>query len=98
MRISSTWTLREPVVVCGQISPWNFAAADAALKTRASAQPAVTPLRKPADRPPRTVCYWWLITERPPDGVVNVVTVFGPARATRSPRIRGRQVAFTGSN
>ncbi|MGH8011406.1 MAG: aldehyde dehydrogenase family protein, partial [Candidatus Binataceae bacterium] len=94
------YTLREPVGVCGQIIPWNFPLLMASWKIAPALACGNTVILKPAEQTPLTALRLGeLILEAGlPEGVVNVVTGFGPtaggAIATH-PDID--KVAFTGS-
>src|SRR5271169_6138782 len=94
------YTLREPVGVCGQIIPWNFPLLMAAWKLGPALACGNTVILKPAEQTPLTALRLGeLILEAGlPDGVVNVVTGFGPGAGSsiaEHPDID--KVAFTGS-
>jgi acyl-CoA reductase-like NAD-dependent aldehyde dehydrogenase len=94
------FTLREPVGVCGQIIPWNFPLLMAAWKLGPALACGNTVILKPAEQTPLTALRLGeLITEAGlPDGVVNIVTGFGPGAGSsiaEHPQID--KVAFTGS-
>src|ERR1700733_899385 len=74
-----SYTLREPIGVCGQIIPWNFPLLMAAWKLGPALATGNTAIRKPAEQTPLTaIRLAGLIAEAGvPDGVVNVVTGFG---------------------
>ena len=95
-----SYTLREPVGVCGQIIPWNFPLLMAAWKLAPALACGNTVILKPAEQTSLTALRLGeLITEAGlPDGVVNVVTGFGPGAGSsiaEHPAID--KVAFTGS-
>src|SRR5208282_4747461 len=74
------YTLREPVGVCGLITPWNFPLMMAAQKMAPALACGNTVILKPAEQTPLTALRLGeLIGEAGlPDGVVNVITGFGP--------------------
>src|SRR5947209_11481590 len=74
-----SYTLREPVGVCGQIIPWNFPLLMAAWKLAPALTTGNTVVLKPAEQTPLTALLLaQLIAEAGiPEGVVNVVTGFG---------------------
>ncbi|GGM29496.1 aldehyde dehydrogenase family protein [Haloarcula argentinensis] len=92
-------TLREPYGVVGQIIPWNFPLLMAAWKLAPALSAGNTVVLKPAEETPLSVLKLMEITEDViPDGVVNVVTGFGPDAGeplSKHPDIR--KLAFTGS-
>jgi phenylacetaldehyde dehydrogenase len=95
-----SYTLREPVGVCGQIIPWNFPLLMAAWKLGPALTTGNTVVLKPAEQTPLTaVRLAGLIAEAGvPDGVVNVVTGFGEtAGAALAAHAMVDKVAFTGS-
>jgi acyl-CoA reductase-like NAD-dependent aldehyde dehydrogenase len=94
------YTLREPVGVCGQIIPWNVPLATISWKIAPALAFGNTLILKPAEQTPLlAVRLGELICEAGlPDGVVNIVTGFGPtagAAIAEHPNID--KVAFTGS-
>ena len=95
-----SYTLREPVGVCGQIIPWNFPLLMAAWKLGPALTTGNTVVLKPAEQTPLTaIRLAGLIAEAGvPDGVVNVVTGFGEtAGAALAAHAMVDKVAFTGS-
>ncbi|MGD0239259.1 MAG: aldehyde dehydrogenase family protein [Streptosporangiaceae bacterium] len=95
-----SYTLREPVGVCGQIIPWNFPLLMAAWKLAPALTTGNTVVLKPAEQTPLTALLLaQLIAEAGiPDGVVNVVTGFGEtAGAALAAHDDVDKVAFTGS-
>jgi acyl-CoA reductase-like NAD-dependent aldehyde dehydrogenase len=94
-----TYTLREPVGVCGQIIPWNVPLIMATLKLAPALACGNVVVLKPAEQTPLTALRVGelLLEEGVPDGVVNILTGFGSAGAAiaRHPGID--KVAFTGS-
>jgi acyl-CoA reductase-like NAD-dependent aldehyde dehydrogenase len=94
------FTLREPVGVCGQIIPWNFPLLMAAWKLGPALACGNTVILKPAEQTPLTALRLGeLITEAGlPDGVLNVITGFGPGAGSSIAEHPGiDKVAFTGS-
>src|ERR1700760_1637480 len=95
-----SYTLREPVGVCGQIIPWNFPLLMAAWKLAPALTTGNTVVLKPAEQAPLTALLLaQLIAEAGiPEGVVNVVTGFGEtAGAALAAHDDVDKVAFTGS-
>jgi aldehyde dehydrogenase (NAD+) len=92
-------TRREPYGVVGQIVPWNFPLLLATWKLAPALAAGNTVVLKPAEQTPLSVLtYMREIADVLPDGVVNVVTGFGPE--TGAPLVsheRVPKVAFTGS-
>jgi len=94
------YTLREPVGVCGQIIPWNFPLLMAAWKLGPALACGNTVILKPAEQTPLTALRLGeLILEAGlPEGVVNVITGFGPGAGSSIAEHPGiDKVAFTGS-
>jgi aldehyde dehydrogenase (NAD+) len=94
------YTLREPVGVCGQIIPWNFPLLMAAWKLGPALACGNTVILKPAEQTPLSALRLGeILTEAGvPEGVVNIVTGFGPGAGSsiaEHPAID--KVAFTGS-
>jgi phenylacetaldehyde dehydrogenase len=95
-----SYTLREPVGVCGQIIPWNFPLLMAAWKLGPALATGNCVVLKPAEQTPLTALKLAeLIAEAGvPEGVVNVVTGFGEtAGAALVAHNDVDKVAFTGS-
>ena len=95
-----SYTLREPVGVCGQIIPWNFPLLMAAWKLGPALPTGNCVVLKPAEQTPLTALKLAeLIAEAGvPEGVVNVVTGFGEtAGAALAAHNDVDKVAFTGS-
>ncbi len=95
-----TYTLREPVGVCGHIVPWNFPLMMAIAKLAPSLAAGCTMVLKPAEQTSLTALVLGdLILEAGfPKGVVNIVTGFGEtagAALVDHPEID--KIAFTGS-
>lgn len=96
------YTLREPVGVVGQIIPWNFPMLMAAWKLGPALACGNTLILKPAEQTPLTALYLGeLIMEAGfPEGVVNIVTGFGPNSAGEalSNHMDVDKIAFTGED
>ena len=93
-------TLREPVGVCGIITPWNFPNAMITRKVAPALAAGCTVVVKPSDLTPFSALALGVLAERAgiPAGVVNIVT--GPpegigAALTGSEVVR--KLSFTGS-
>ncbi|MGD0073998.1 MAG: aldehyde dehydrogenase family protein [Candidatus Binataceae bacterium] len=94
------YTLREPVGVCGQIIPWNFPLLMAAWKIAPALACGNVVILKPAEQTPLTALRLGelLVEAGIPDGVVNIITGFGPGAGSSivaHPDVD--KVAFTGS-
>jgi acyl-CoA reductase-like NAD-dependent aldehyde dehydrogenase len=97
-----TYTLREPVGVVGQIIPWNFPMLMAAWKLGPALACGNTCILKPAEQTPLSALRLGeLICEAGfPDGVVNIVTGFGPDSAGEAlaKHMGVDKIAFTGED
>ena len=93
------FTLREPVGVCAQITPWNFPLVMAAFKVAPALACGNTVILKPAEQTPLTaVLLAEVIAEAGvPAGVFNLLTGFGDVGAALSAHDGVDKVAFTGS-
>jgi acyl-CoA reductase-like NAD-dependent aldehyde dehydrogenase len=94
------FTLREPVGVCGQIIPWNFPLLMATWKVAPALACGNTVVLKPAEQTPLTALRLGelLLEAGVPEGVVNIVTGFGPtAGGALAAHPDVDKVAFTGS-
>ncbi len=94
------YTLREPVGVCGLITPWNFPLMMAAQKIAPALACGNTVVLKPAEQTPLTALRLGELIQEAgiPDGVVNIVTGFGPgAGSSISEHPDVDKVSFTGS-
>ncbi|MFN2389898.1 MAG: aldehyde dehydrogenase [Actinomycetota bacterium] len=94
------YSLREPIGVCGGIIPWNFPLIMAAWKLAPALAFGNTCVLKPAEQTPLTALRLGelCLEAGVPEGVVNVVTGFGPeagAAVAEHPGVD--KVAFTGS-
>ncbi|KAJ5907911.1 hypothetical protein N7495_000593 [Penicillium taxi] len=95
-----TYTLRQPVGVCGQIIPWNFPLSMAAWKLGPALACGNTVVLKPAEQTPLSVLFLAnLIVEAGfPPGVVNIVNGHGAvAGAALALHLDVDKIAFTGS-
>ncbi|KOB77219.1 Mitochondrial aldehyde dehydrogenase, partial [Operophtera brumata] len=95
-----SFTLKEPVGVCGQIIPWNYPIPMMSWKIAPALAAGCTIVLKPAEQTPLTaLAVAALIKEAGfPPGVVNVVPGYGPTAGhalTHHPDVD--KVAFTGS-
>ena len=93
--------LRQPVGVCGIITPWNFPNAMIARKVAPALAAGCTVVIKPAEATPLSALAMAVLAERAgiPPGVVNVVTAQDPRpvgeELTSNPLVR--KISFTGS-
>lgn len=94
-----SYTLKEPVGVCGQVIPWNFPILMAAWKLAPALATGNTVVLKPAEQTPLTALMLAGIIEEAgvPAGVVNIVTGEGETGAAISGHEDVDKVAFTGS-
>ena len=95
-----SFTLREPVGVCGQIIPWNFPLLMAAWKLAPALACGNTCVLKPAEQTPLTALRLGelLLEAGIPDGVVNILPGFGETAGAAIAEHPGiDKVAFTGS-
>lgn len=90
--------LQEPLGVVGQIIPWNFPLLMATWKIAPALAAGCCTVVKPAEQTPTSIMVLMeLIQEVVPEGVINIVTGFGPEAGkplATSPRVA--KVAFTG--
>ncbi|KAH7848357.1 hypothetical protein Vadar_001841 [Vaccinium darrowii] len=94
------YTLREPVGVVGHITPWNFPSNVFFMKVSPALAAGCTMVVKPAEQTPLSALYNAYLAKQAgiPDGVINVVTGFGPtAGAAICSHMDIDQVSFTGS-
>jgi phenylacetaldehyde dehydrogenase len=94
------YTRREPVGVCGQITPWNFPLQMAAWKLAPALAAGCAVVLKPAEQTPLTAVRLVELCQEAgvPAGVVNLVTGFGEtAGAPLAAHPDVDKVAFTGS-
>lgn len=94
-----SYTLREPVGVCGQIIPWNFPAVMAAWKIAPAIALGNTVVLKPAEQTPLTALRLAELCDEAglPKGVLNVVTGPGSTGAAIVEHTEVDKIAFTGS-
>lgn len=92
-------TIKEPYGVVGAIVPWNFPLLMASWKLAPALAAGNAVVLKPAEQTPlSTLKLMTEIDEVVPDGVINIVTGFGPEAGeplTSHPDVR--KLAFTGS-
>jgi aldehyde dehydrogenase (NAD+) len=94
------YTLREPVGVVGMITAWNYPMLLAAWKVAPALSTGCTCVIKPSEMTPLTTLRLAEICQEAgvPDGVVNVVTGFGPEAGEALGRhMDVDKIAFTGS-
>ncbi|XP_058074813.1 aldehyde dehydrogenase family 2 member C4-like [Magnolia sinica] len=94
------YTLREPIGVVGHIIPWNFPSTMFAIKVGPALAAGCTMVIKPAEQTPLSALYYAHLAKLAgiPDGVLNVVTGFGPtAGAAVSSHMDIDKISFTGS-
>lgn len=89
----------QPLGVAGQVIPWNFPLLMAAWKIAPALATGNTVVIKPAETTPLTALKLAEIIQESglPDGVVNVVTGFGPTGAAIVNHKDIDKIAFTGS-
>jgi aldehyde dehydrogenase (NAD+) len=94
-----SYTLREPVGVCGQIIPWNFPAVMAAWKIAPAIAFGNTVVLKPAEQTPLSALRLAELCDEAglPKGVLNVVTGDGSTGAAIVEHPQVDKIAFTGS-
>jgi succinate-semialdehyde dehydrogenase/glutarate-semialdehyde dehydrogenase len=95
--------LKQPIGVCGAITPWNFPIAMITRKVAPALAAGCTVVAKPAEATPLCALALAVLAERAgvPAGVLNIVT----ADAPRAPEVgralcddpRVRKISFTGS-
>ncbi|PIA65087.1 hypothetical protein AQUCO_00100518v1 [Aquilegia coerulea] len=94
------YTLREPIGVVGHIIPWNFPSMMFFMKVSPSLAAGCTMIVKPAEQTPLSALFYAHLAKQAgiPDGVINVVTGFGPkAGAALSSHMDVDKISFTGS-
>lgn len=94
-----TYTLKEPVGVCGQIIPWNFPILMASWKLGPALAAGNTIVLKPAEQTPLTALRLAELFKEAggPDGVLNVITGDGKAGEALVKHPLVNKIAFTGS-
>ena len=93
-------TRKEPVGVCGQITPWNYPVPMASWKMATALSAGCTLVLKPAEQTPLTALYLAHLSREVgfPPGVINVLPGYGHtagAALTHHPEVD--KIAFTGS-
>ncbi|XP_008775315.3 aldehyde dehydrogenase family 2 member C4-like [Phoenix dactylifera] len=94
------YTLKEPIGVVGHIIPWNFPSTMFFFKVSPALAAGCTMVVKPAEQSPLSALYYAHLAKQAgiPDGVLNVVTGFGPtAGAAICSHMDVDKVSFTGS-
>jgi betaine-aldehyde dehydrogenase len=96
---SQTFTVREPIGVCGQIIPWNYPLLMAAWKLAPALAAGNTCILKPSEITPLTALRLGALIKEAgfPNGVVNILTGAGPVvghALAASDRVD--KIAFTG--
>ena len=94
------YTLREPVGVVGMITPWNYPLMLAAWKVAPALATGCSMVIKPSELTPLTTLKLaeYCLEAGVPEGVVNVVTGYGPTAGEAIGRhMDVDKVAFTGS-
>ena len=94
-----TYTVLEPIGVCGQIIPWNSPLPQAAQKLAPALAAGCTMILKPAEHTPVTALVLGeiLMEAGLPEGVANILPGFGPtAGAALAGHPAVDKVAFTG--
>jgi acyl-CoA reductase-like NAD-dependent aldehyde dehydrogenase len=94
-----TYTLKEPIGVCGQIIPWNFPIMMATWKLAPALAAGNSVVLKPAEQTPLTALRLAELFKQAgvPDGVVNVVTGDGRTGEALVKHPGVDKIAFTGS-
>ena len=101
LRSKFAMSVRMPVGVCGMIAPWNFPMAIPSWKLFPALVCGNTCVIKPAEDTPLSTfnLVQTLIDAGLPDGVVNIVTGFGPDAGAPIVSHSGvRAISFTGSS
>ncbi|MEK9281066.1 aldehyde dehydrogenase family protein [Bradyrhizobium sp. ISRA442] len=96
----TTRIAKEPIGVCGMITPWNWPISQIALKVVPALAAGCTMVLKPSEEAPFSACIWAEIMDAAgvPAGVFNMINGAGPvvgAAIARHPGID--MVSFTGS-
>ncbi|RJE22485.1 Aldehyde dehydrogenase [Aspergillus sclerotialis] len=99
-RAKFTYTVREPIGVCGQIIPWNYPLGMAAWKLGPALACGNTVIIKAAEQTPLSILYFAniLVEAGFPPGVVNIINGRGSEAGSalvQHPEVD--KVAFTGS-
>ncbi|XP_074273845.1 aldehyde dehydrogenase family 2 member C4-like [Silene latifolia] len=99
-RAMQAYTLREPFGVVAHIIPWNFPTTMFFMKVAPALAAGCTMIVKPAEQTPLSALYYAHLSKLAgiPDGVLNVVTGFGPtAGAALASHMDIDKISFTGS-
>ncbi|KAK9715304.1 hypothetical protein RND81_06G156000 [Saponaria officinalis] len=99
-RAMQAYTLREPIGVVAHIIPWNFPTTMFFMKVAPALAAGCTMVVKPAEQTPLSALYYAHLSKLAgiPDGVLNVVTGFGPtAGAAMASHMDIDKISFTGS-
>ncbi|KAJ6794707.1 aldehyde dehydrogenase family 2 member C4-like [Iris pallida] len=94
------YTLKEPIGVVGHIIPWNYPTTMFFFKVSPALAAGCTMVVKPAEQTPLSALFYAHLAKQAgiPDGVLNVVTGFGPtAGAALCSHMDVDKVSFTGS-
>ncbi|KAJ4749791.1 Cytosolic aldehyde dehydrogenase [Rhynchospora pubera] len=94
------YTLKEPIGVVGHIIPWNYPTTMFFFKVSPALAAGCTMVVKPAEQSPLSALYYAHLAKEAgiPDGVLNVVTGFGPtAGSAVASHMDIDKVSFTGS-
>ncbi len=94
-----TYTLKEPVGVCGQIIPWNFPLLMASWKISPALAAGCTTILKPAEQTPLSAIRLGQLALEAgfPEGVINILTGDGETGAALVDSSSIDKIAFTGS-
>jgi acyl-CoA reductase-like NAD-dependent aldehyde dehydrogenase len=94
-----TYTLKEPVGVCGQIIPWNFPLLMASWKISPALAAGCTTILKPAEQTPLSAIRLGQLALEAgfPEGVINILTGDGETGAALVDSSAIDKIAFTGS-
>ncbi|NNF15193.1 MAG: aldehyde dehydrogenase family protein [Gammaproteobacteria bacterium] len=97
--INQSRILREPVGVCGLITPWNWPANQIACKVAPALAAGCTMVLKPSEVTPFDATYWadCMHEAGVPPGVFNLVQGDGTTGASLSQHPRVDMMSFTGS-
>lgn len=95
-----TYTIKEPLGVCGQIIPWNYPLGMAAWKLGPALACGNTVVMKAAEQTPLSILYLADLAKEAgfPPGVINIINGYGrEAGAAIAQHVDIDKVAFTGS-
>jgi betaine-aldehyde dehydrogenase len=97
---SQSFTVREPIGVCGQIVPWNYPLLMAVWKLAPALAAGNVCILKPSEYTPLSALWLAKLTQEAglPNGVLSVLTGAGPvAGAALAESLHVDKIAFTGS-